>query len=440
MSDITPDKFDPRLPGEVIVRIRPEIQARIEQQSDGGSVFQAAQAELPERFGIEGLDDRLKDLQASQVRGKGFPGESGRATRERGGYYRVRFDPTTASVEDAVGTLAGSGDVLSAEPNYLRFSQENSAPSSEMPWAFAALNFLEGWSTIQGEEDVIVAVVDSGVQLNHPDLQGALIQGRDVIERLEDTRLPHDYIWDAAADLGDPDNEPDDYLGHGSHIAGIVVGARNGAGGSGGLAQGCSVMPIRALAPIINQYDPASRRACGSAWDIAQGIGWAAARTPRPRVINMSFGFSDRSSYEKQAIEDAAGAGCILIAAAGNERETAAFDFYPALYRDTISVGAIDEDGEIADYSQRGAQVDFVAPGSNIVSAWIDSDYRTLSGTSMAAAFVSACVAVALSRRKELRRTQVVSLLRETASDTRPDFGLGRIDFGAVMERLTLLS
>jgi hypothetical protein len=78
-------------------------------------------------------------------------------------------------------------------------------------------------------------------------------------------------------------------------------------------------MPIRALAPIINQYDPASRRACGSAWDIAQGIGWAAARTPRPRVINMSFGFSDRSSYEKQAIEDAAGMLYVLFLIFSNQ-------------------------------------------------------------------------------------------------------------------------
>lgn len=230
---------------------------------------------------------------------------------------------------------------------------------------------------------VKVAVLDSGVDASHPDIQSALIaNGKSFVSGRSDD------------DLSDED-------GHGTHVAGIIAARKNGFGILGA-AQNALILPIR----VITNANDQSTRPAQIAEAVAQGITYAVEQGAE--VINMSLGFPEQLSTPafRRAIELAARRGVLLVAAAGNDSTDQVI--LPCGLAEVICVGAHGPDGEPTLFSNRGASVDVLAPGLNILSTHpleltamsfsAQAGFEMRDGTSMAAPFVSAVLADLLGR------------------------------------------
>ena len=215
-------------------------------------------------------------------------------------------------------------------------------------------------------KDVIVAVIDTGVDGSHPELAGRVLPGIDLVDEGGDGRT-------------DPN-------GHGTHVAGVIAASVDGSGIEG-LAPEAKILPIRVL----------GRDGSGDDADVAFGILWAVRNGAK--VINLSLGGTDIDPLLEDAVKQATSAGVVVIAAAGNSGPSGDV-FYPAAHPTVVAVGATGPDDRVALYSTRGSYVDVAAPGTMILSTW-PGGYRYESGTSMATPFVSAAVAILIGRSEQ---------------------------------------
>ncbi|WP_306335064.1 S8 family peptidase [Streptomyces sp. KL118A] len=280
-------------------------------------------------------------------------------------------------------------------------------PKRGQQWALDALKLPAAWEKAKGD-DTVIAVVDTGADLDHPDLKGRLVDG-------------HDFV--------DGDDEPKDMNGHGTHVSGIAAAhTDNGVGIAGG-APGAKIMPVRVLGP----------NGSGSDAHITQGIVWAAQHGAD--VINLSLGESGlmarllKGGILNQAIKTAHDKGAVVVAAAGNDGTA----LQPYKVRTPVLVvGASDRNGKPADFSNFGAQQAVSAPGVDILSTLPtyttketlknDSGYGDLSGTSMAAPYVSAVAALLHQQGRD--PDQIMSAIRDSAAnpDKLAKLGLGIVD------------
>lgn len=277
-----------------------------------------------------------------------------------------------------------------------------------MQWALDKLNAESLWAQQPGK-GTVVAVIDTGVAGNHPDLAGRVVTGTDYV---------------TAGGNGFADGN-----GHGTHVAGIIAATANNSIGIAGLAQGVKVMAIRALDDN------------GSGWgsDVSQGIVYATDHGVS--AINLSLG-GEADDVTRTAIAYATSHNVIVAAAAGNERADGNPVTYPAAYPDVIGVAASDSTNAIADFSNTGSYVDVTAPGVRIASTFPASGYRYLSGTSMATPFVTAAVALLKAADPTLTPAQVTSALERSSVDLgtwgRDDYsGYGLIDPSAALCLIT---
>jgi thermitase len=234
------------------------------------------------------------------------------------------------------------------EPNYIfRAAWKTNDPLWGDQWGIAKIRTAAGWGLETGRAAVTIAIVDTGVDLDHPDLVRKIVAGYDFI---------------------DGDDQPDDVGGHGTHCAGIAAASTNNGEGIAGICANCTIMPVRVLGPDG-----------GSASDVANGIVWAVDHGAK--VISLSLGGLFESIAQNEAIDYAWSKGAVIVAAAGNYGVSDAH--YPAFYPKCISVGATESDDRRADYSNYGDWVDVAAPGSFIMST-VPDGYEMMSGTSMA--------------------------------------------------------
>ena len=256
--------------------------------------------------------------------------------------------------------------------------------------ADADIDAPEAWDISRGSADVIVTVIDTGADLNHPDLAANILP-----------RGSED--WDFA-DAADP--VPDDVEGHGTHVAGTAAGADNVVGVIG-VAPLCRIMPLRInLTSGMNQ-----NRADAINYVAAQ----AAANPGRRYVINCSWRMNGDFAGVHNAIINAVNANVVVCFAAGNDnRNTDTTPQYPGVYPEVISVAATDQRDRKATFSNFGTNVDVSAPGVNIYSTFPDDSYTFLDGTSMASPHVAGLAALVWSRNPTLTNQQV----RTTISDT----------------------
>jgi thermitase len=268
----------------------------------------------------------------------------------------------------------------------------------------ADIGATAAWAVSQGA-GTTVAAVDSGAQLDHPDLQ--LVTG-------------HDYI--------DGDDAPNDGNGHGTHVAGIIAAAQNGLGVSG-VAPLAKVMPLRVLGDDGSGSSADSAAAFARAGDL--GIA----------VVNASIGASGPSRAEEQAI--ALHPGTLYVVAAGNgSADSASAPSYPCAYPEAnvLCVGASDQDDQRASFSNYGAAVDLFAPGVSILSAYKGSAWAYMSGTSMAAPEVAGAAALLASYAPQLTATQLRQLLLDSADHKDALAGLsvtgGRLNAAAALARV----
>ena len=276
----------------------------------------------------------------------------------------------------------------------------------------ADINAPAAWDIHRGRADVVIAVIDTGADLNHPDLAANLLP-----RGAED--------WDFA-DLADP--SPDDTSGHGTHVAGTAAGVDNTSGVIG-VAPGCRIMPLRInLSAGMNQ-----NRADAINYVAAQAM----AHPARRYVINCSWRMNGDHAGVHNAIIQAVANNVVVVFAAGNDG--ADIDGtpkrYPAVYDEVIAVAATDSKDVRASFSNFGAKVDVAAPGVRIYSSIPDDTHGFLDGTSMASPHVAGLAGLIWSRNATLSNAQVRALIQDHCDNIdalNPGFvgklGRGRID------------
>jgi subtilisin family serine protease len=238
-------------------------------------------------------------------------------------------------------------------------------------WGVTAFNLPSAWEVSQGE-GVVIAVLDTGCDLEHPDLKDNLLEGKNFVER---------------------DKPPFDKNCHGTHVTGTLVASNNDIG-IVGVAPKAKVRPVKVL----------DNKGNGNLLNVAEGIRWAIEQ--KVDFISMSLGSPTPVQQVRKAIQAAAAAGIVTFVAAGNAGNTKQI-FYPANYPETISIGAVDESFCRAKFSNTGQNLDFMAPGVDIVSTVPESWYASLSGTSMAQPFACGVAALLLSYVRH-RKTNIV--------------------------------
>jgi subtilisin family serine protease len=268
---------------------------------------------------------------------------------------------------------------------------------------------LEAWDVTTGSPNVVVAVIDSGVDVTHPDLAGKIWTNPKEVagNRLDDDR--NGKVDDAQGwNFVSGSNSLRDDDGHGTHVAGIIAAASNNATGGSGIAPGVRIMPLKFL----------NWAGSGQISDAVSAIYYAVDNGAR--VINASWAGPDFSQSLQDAIGYARSRNVVFVAAAGNDSVNIdARPAYPANYRlpNMLVVAAIDRTGAVSSFSNWGARtVDIAAPGSDIVSTIPGGRYSSYSGTSMATPFVSGVAALVLSRTPTLTADQVVNRIRGTAA------------------------
>ncbi|WP_373569279.1 type VII secretion-associated serine protease mycosin [Streptomyces sp. FXY-T5] len=289
-------------------------------------------------------------------------------------------------------------------------------------WALDAMHTEQAWQTTKGE-GVTVAVLDTGVEADHPDLAGNVLPGKDLVRFGAE---PGDRAW----------------ARHGTAMAGIIAGHGHGPGNADGvlgIAPEAKILPVRV---ILEDGDPSRAKARSTRGNaLAEGIRWAADHGAD--VINLSLGDDSASAHpepsEDQAVQYALKKGVVVVASAGNGGEKGDHISYPAAYPGVIAATAVDRAGTRASFSTRRWYATVSAPGVDVVIADPDHKYYEGWGTSAAAAFVSGAAALVKAAHPGLAPAQIKSLLEDTArnapSGGRDDSrGFGFIDPAAAIE------
>ena len=351
--------------------------------------------------------------------------------------------------QDAVAAVAARPDVAYAQPNFIvQIAVTPDDPGYPIQWHYfdngtgtdqrpGGINLPQAWDRTVGDPSIVVAVIDTGILPNHPDITGSpnVATGFDMISntftandgdgRDNDPTDPGDGT--AAGECG-PGSPPQGDSWHGTHVAGTVgVGNTDNGSGVAGVNWNTRVQSIRALG-----------RCGGSTADINDAIRWAAGlavpgvpNNPNPaRVINMSLGAGapcSASPSTQSAVNDAFNAGVLVVAAAGNEAQDAANSF-PASCDNVLTVAASDFNGELVTrYSNFGADVEILAPGGD-VAADVDNDgnpdgvlsmvqagFAFFNGTSMASPHVAGVAGLLLAQDDSLTPQELTNLITSNA-------------------------
>jgi type VII secretion-associated serine protease mycosin len=265
-------------------------------------------------------------------------------------------------------------------------------------WALDAMHTQEAWQTTKGK-GITVAVLDTGVEDDHPDLVGNVLEGKDMVG--------------FGASRGDRA-----WARHGTAMAGIIAGHGHGIGnadGVMGIAPEAKILPVRVILEDGDSARGKARNTRGNA--LAEGIRWAADHGAD--VINLSLGDDSKSAHpepaEDEAVQYALKKGSVVVASAGNGGEKGDHISYPAAYPGVIAATAVDRYGTRAAFSTRRWYSTVSAPGDKVVIADPDHKYYEGWGTSAAAAFVSGAVALVKAARPGLTPAQIKKLLEDTA-------------------------
>lgn len=336
-----------------------------------------------------------------------------------------------------------------AEPNYIlkALSTEPNDTFYSYQWHYPDINLPEAWDITTGSSDVVVAVVDSGVLLAHPDLAGQLVDGYDFISD-PDTSMDGDGVDDNPDDPGDSEEGESSF--HGTSIAGVIGATSDNHTGVAGVTWQAGIMPLRALG-----YGGA-----GTMSDILEAVKYAAGLETNigitldepVDIINLSLGSTAYSAIAESVYAQVREQGVIVVAAAGNEKSDNVI--YPAGYETVVAVGATAYDDTRASYSSYGPAVDVAAPGGDsrdvnhdgyidgVLSTWGDDSngsiemwYLFRTGTSMAAPHVAGVAALMKSLYPGLTPDEFDALLQggyltiDLGDPGRDDeFGYGLID------------
>ena len=295
-----------------------------------------------------------------------------------------------------------------------------------------AIYLPEAHDYSKGDPEITIAVLDTGIDLDHPELTDALLSGYDFVNIIDGAgKFLGDYLG--------YDEDPEDEVGHGTHVTGIIAG--QGLEMPLGVVPRCKILPVR----VLGAMKRGTRKVgAGLVDNINSGIKWAVDQGAN--VINMSLGIEHTGGGlpHEDVVHYARRKGVSIVAASGNDgREQL---YYPGALPHVIAVGALDETGTIAPFSTYGKQVDFAAPGTDIYSTHIGGDYGFSTGTSHASPFVAGAIALLKSYALQkydthLSDRQIKHLLKHTSDKLDRQFKHAKAGFGKLnlLDALRLL-
>lgn len=354
----------------------------------------------------------------------------------------VRFSDRASGIVTLAPEANGQGviDLLKSIDGVRSVSSEKKARATFVPsdtyvnlqWGLDTIDAYEAWDITRGSHEVVVAVLDTGIDWNHPDIAPNIwtdANGYHGYNFIANNRLPMDdniNSYDGSTWI------PNTYTYHGTHVAGVVGAAMNNGIGIAGLAQ------VRLMAvKVMNDSGE------GTDSTVASGIRWAVDpnndgdTSDGAKVITMSLGVDGPSTVLREAVRYASENGVVMVAASGNSGSS--FVSYPAAYPQVIAVGATDTTGSRASFSNYGSGLDVMAPGVQIYSTQGGgANYQYLSGTSTAAPSVAGVAALMLTINPALTPVEIGTYINVTAKDiSRSGYdtmtGWGIVDaFGAV--------
>lgn len=364
-------------------------------------------------------------------------------------YYMITLNnPVSRNEFNLIKSRSFTG-IDEIQPNYLNkmLITPNDSLYNDQSNFLEMIKLPEAWNYTIGNKNILVAIIDSGIHFQHPDLQTNVY--------INENEIPDDGIdndsngfiddwhgWDfvdapelydiANGDFQDPDNQPDDDLNHGTHLAGIIGGDTNNSFGISGVAWQISMLIIRA--------GFLTKDGLGYLQDDDAAASIIYAADMGANVINLSWGDENYSQIIADACQYAYDKGSILVASSGNTYSSNIM--YPANLSTTIAVGAVDKYKDRADFSSFGPNIDVVAPGINVLSTYgeLESLYFTeQSGTSVAAPFVTGAIALLLSVYPDLTINEVHSFLANSAEDLGDlgfdnEFGYGLLDVNNLLQ------
>lgn len=309
------------------------------------------------------------------------------------------------STEELLKRLKRDPAVAHVEPNTI-FTKQDSASDKrpndeffqEFQWNLTQIGAEKGWQISEGRDDLIIAILDTGIDRHHQDLADKLVEGYNAIDGTDDV---------------------DDEHGHGTHVAGIASAVTNNLAGIAGVSWQNKLMPVKVL----------NHEGEGGLYELINGIYWATDHGAD--VINLSLGDDEPSELLYEAIRYAYEHNVILVAASGNDNVD--IPMYPAAYPEVLAVSSVNQNKERSSFSNYGHYIDVAAPGEHIPGTFTDNQYVIMSGTSMAAPHVTGLAALIRSRYPQLSNRDVMNLIRQTAEDLGekgydPYYGYGLIN------------
>ena len=380
-----------------------------------------------------------------------FPRPGHRQNRLLSNIYTFNISPGTE--KEAVDGLSRLNQIIEyAELNYLFQTTQTSSPNDPLypnQWHLPQVSALQAWGVTTGTSTVTIAVIDTGIEWTHPDFASNIWQNPGEIPNngidddgngfIDDIR-GWDFVVTAVPcwpgeDCLFGDNDPDDFYGHGTGVAGVAAAVTNNGTGVAGICQNCKIMPVRAGFALFQGWPFAPVSANFDLDDIAQALIYAADNDAD--VINMSFGGYATSTFISAAIAYAYSQGSVLVAAVGNDNTSSLT--YPASLPEVIAVAGTNQNDLKTNLSNYGPWVDIAAPGTNIWTTAIPGNnwgcpdatgtgYGGCSGTSFAAPLVSGIIGLALSKNPSLSQDQVWTIIQSATDplNTLQYIGTGR--------------
>ncbi|MHC4325345.1 MAG: S8 family serine peptidase [Planctomycetota bacterium] len=441
------------VPGEIIVKLT-------DRQADGIGLLsqqdatghQTALLRLQADYGLSnegpvfgGAHQRLKNEDTPRQQSSGKIGilssagpkvAAGKSTApELLRFYLLRTD---RDVPGVCAELRGDPDVEFAQPNYI-YERCGAPNDPEFPdqYAHQLIQMSEAWDISTGSHDIVVAVLDTGVDANHPDLKDNIWVNKGEIPNNEIDDDNNGYIddvsgWNFEDDSNDVIPEFGWYgvEGHGTQVSGVIAGVGNNGIGVSGVNWQSSIMVLRMSIFVTSA-------------EVAEGLDYAAANGAH--VLNMSFGANEfgpgGDSAVKAAIDNAYAQGVLLVASAGNDDTTE--PLYPAAYYHVMAVSSTNGEDMKTGHSSFGHWVDIAAPGTDIVTTDLNNEYIATAGTSFSGPYVAAVGALVLAQKPELTHVEVRAILENTTDpvyygDLDPDHGYvgtGRVNaYTALLE------
>jgi len=464
------------VPGEVIVKFKPAAATKLQQADTGTLVrtaaygsstpsFKAGGIAVLDRLNREGKVKRLKQMfkslggqvaapnksigmvRISSVMGQSVQGAQA-GPKQLDNIYKLEISDSDSGMAEIIKELNDDPDVEYAEPNLIchilnvpddpYYSSSNSwGQGYDDMWGLKKIAAEQAWDITEGSADIVVAIIDTGLDSNHPDLSANIWINEDEIPGNGIDDDGNGYVDDVRGwDFAYSDNNPYDGHGHGTHCAGIIAAATDNGQGIAGVSWHSRVMAVKGLDDGGSGYISS----------LVDAIKYAADNGAR--VLSNSWGGSGASQVLEDAVAYAVEKGCVVVAAAGNDNADA-MGVTPANIKDAITVASSDHYDKKSDFSNWGMKIDIAAPGGdsnseagsnhcerNILSLcsentdMYDDDksviggiYYRARGTSMACPYVSGVAALILARHPELNNEEVRQVLRRSSDDTEDPLG-----------------